>query len=85
MSNMMILPTIPAYSMQQNLCPAMTSIARSHYVFCNTHHVVITPFIRKKLDSYHEDTETEEMDKYHKIEKVHRKSNACFAFMKQHF
>lgn len=85
MSNVTILPTIPVYKMQQSLCPTMVSIARSHHVFFHTHHVVITPFIEKQLDSHHEDTETEERDKYHKIEKVLRKDNACFAFMKQHF
>ncbi|GAA4650287.1 hypothetical protein GCM10023116_25700 [Kistimonas scapharcae] len=84
MGHLTISPITMGQSQALGFCPALGSISTSRHVFCGMY-VVVTPVIERELDPCLEDTEEEEMDRRHKVEKVTRKSRASFTFMKQHF
>lgn len=84
MSDLTISPISMGQSQPLGLCSAMSSLSASRQVFCNMY-VVVTPVVERQLDHCLGDTEEEEMDLRHKVEKVNRKSRANFTFMKQHF
>ena len=78
------LPVSTDQSPSSRPCSPMHNISVNRQIFCNMY-VVITPFVERQLDPCLEDTEEEEMERRHKIEKVNRKNPANFTFMKQHF
>ncbi|WP_211825845.1 hypothetical protein [Kistimonas asteriae] len=84
MSDLTISPVTMSQPPSLGLCPAMGNLSASRHIFCNMY-VVVTPVVERQLDPCLGDTEEEEMDRRHKVEKVNRKSRANFTFMKQHF
>ncbi len=84
MSDLTLSPITMGQSQYLSFCPAMGSIPTSRHVFCGMY-VVVTPVIERQLDPCLGDTEEDEIDRRHKVEKVTRKSRTGFTFMKQHF